>query len=195
MDTNNSVTQNKIDALQTLAREALACQKCNLCNTRTKLVFGEGSPDAKFMIIGEAPGEAEDNMGRPFVGAAGRLLDGLLESIGLIRADIFITNILKCRPPFNRNPAPIEEVSCVPFLDRQIAIIQPKVIITLGNYATKYMLDTDVGISKLHGNFYQNKNGRLIYPVYHPAAALYHPKLRLDLKIDFRKLKGILAQP
>ena len=167
------------------------CHRCALGDTRTKLVFGVGSPDAELMFVGEAPGKNEDLQGEPFVGAAGRLLDELLAGIGLSRADVYIANILKCRPPGNRDPVHEEIETCTPFLEEQIHRIDPRVIVTLGNFATKYVLETDSGISRIHGRLFTVK-GRKVVPVYHPAAALYTPSKKDVLAQDFQRVGVVL---
>lgn len=167
------------------------CHRCALGDTRTQLVFGVGDPDARLMFVGEAPGKNEDLRGEPFVGAAGKLLDELLESIGLARSQVYIANILKCRPPGNRDPLPPEMASCTPFLARQIELIGPKVIATLGNFATRYVLDTQRPISAVRGRLFRAE-GRAVVPIFHPAAALYDASKRDVLFDDFRRLKVVL---
>jgi DNA polymerase len=159
-----------------LEAEALACTKCQLASTRTQVVFGVGDPKADLMFVGEGPGEQEDLSGEPFVGRAGKLLTSLIEEIGLTRADVYIANVVKCRPPGNRDPQPGEIEACRPYLEAQMAFIQPKVIVTLGNFATKLLLDTKTGITKLRGQEYpypgQDDAGRVIIPTLHPSAVL-----------------------
>jgi len=167
------------------------CQRCPLAATRNRLVFGVGDPHARLLFIGEAPGRSEDLKGEPFVGAAGRLLDELLESIGLDRSQVFIANVLKCRPPGNRNPQQVEIETCTPFLAEQVRLIDPVVIATLGNFATKYILGTDTGITQLRGKLY-HVDGRQVVPIYHPAAALYSPDKRQYLFEDFARLRRVL---
>ncbi|ACI19757.1 uracil-DNA glycosylase [Dictyoglomus thermophilum] len=180
----------KIDELEILRREAENCKNCSLWQQRTNLVFGEGNPNSSIMFIGEAPGFHEDQQGRPFVGAAGRLLTELIESMGLKREDIYIANVLKCRPPNNREPLPEEIKACFPFLRRQIEIINPKVICTLGRYAAYAILGHSVNISNSHGKDYV-VDGKRIFVTYHPAAALYHGKLLENIRKDFEKLKEL----
>ncbi|ARM75663.1 type-4 uracil-DNA glycosylase [Acidianus manzaensis] len=178
-----------------IAKEIVNCKKCKLYLTRTNAVPGEGNPKAQIMLIGEAPGANEDKEGKPFVGAAGKFLTELLNSIGLDRKSVFITNLVKCRPPNNREPEEDEIIACSPYLDRQINEILPKIIITLGKYSTTYMLGK-IGIrvksiSSVRGKFFEWKirnNLILIFPTYHPAAALYNPKLREELIKDFKKV-------
>jgi DNA polymerase len=159
-----------------LEAEALACTKCQLASTRTQVVFGAGDPQADLVFVGEGPGEQEDLSGEPFVGRAGKLLTSLIEEIGLTRADVYIANVVKCRPPGNRDPQPGEIEACRPYLEAQMAFIQPKVIVTLGNFATKLLLDTKIGITKLRGQEYPypggGDEGRVIIPTLHPSAVL-----------------------
>ena len=159
-----------------LEAEALACTKCQLASTRTQVVFGVGDPQADLMFVGEGPGEQEDLSGEPFVGRAGKLLTSLIEEIGLSRAEVYIANVVKCRPPGNRDPQPGEIEACRPYLEAQMGFIQPKVIVTLGNFATKLLLDTKTGITKLRGQEYpypgEDDAGRVIIPTLHPSAVL-----------------------
>ena len=159
-----------------LEAEALACTKCQLASTRTQVVFGVGNPQADLMFVGEGPGEQEDLTGEPFVGRAGKLLTSLIEEIGLTRAEVYIANVVKCRPPGNRDPQPGEIEACRPYLEAQMAFIQPLVIVTLGNFATKLLLDTKTGITKLRGQEYpypgEDDAGRVIIPTLHPSAVL-----------------------
>lgn len=167
------------------------CRRCPLGDTRTTLVFGVGDPKARVMLIGEAPGKNEDLKGEPFVGAAGKLLDELLEHAGLVREDVYIANVLKCRPPDNRNPEVHEIESCTPFLREQIRVIAPEVLVTLGNFATKFVLRTDVGITQLHGRVHHA--GRFaVLPIFHPAAAIYDRSKRDALFADFDALRDLL---
>ena len=170
------------------------CHRCPLGETRTTLVFGVGRPDADVMFIGEAPGRNEDLKGEPFVGAAGKLLDELLASADLSRGDVYIANILKCRPPGNRNPQSAEIETCTPFLREQVQLISPRVIVTLGNFATRFVLKTTAGITGLRGTVHTT--GRFtVLPIFHPAAALYDATKRDVLFADFAVLKGLLASP
>jgi uracil-DNA glycosylase family 4 len=167
------------------------CQKCGLCKNRTKFVFGSGSAYAEVMFVGEAPGKNEDLQGLPFVGQAGKLLDELLASIGFDRNEVFIANVLKCRPPGNRDPQ-IEEINiCKDHLMEQIKIIDPKIICTLGKYSTQLLLNTDKGITGLRGKVFRIDN-RIVMPINHPAAALYMPSKMEILKQDFQKIKKLL---
>lgn len=167
------------------------CHRCPLGETRTKLVFGVGDPHAQLMFIGEAPGRNEDLQGEPFVGAAGKLLDELLASIGLDRSQAYIANVLKCRPPGNRDPLPVEIATCTPFLAEQVRLIDPVVITTLGNFATRYVLDTQRPIGALRGRLFTSGSRRVV-PIFHPAAALYDQSKRDVLFDDFRRLRTVL---
>jgi uracil-DNA glycosylase family 4 len=158
--------------LSELAAEAADCRSCRLSEGRTQVVFGVGSPRAELLFIGEAPGFHEDKQGEPFVGAAGQLLNRMLGEIGLTRDDVYIANVIKCRPPGNRDPQPDEIEACTPWLVEQISVIQPKVIVTLGNFATKFVLDTTVGITRLRGQVHA-WHGRTVIPTFHPAAILH----------------------
>ena len=178
--------------LDQLRAEVAACHKCPLADGRTNTVFGVGDPNARVLIVGEAPGKNEDLQGEPFVGAAGKLLDELLAIAGLERKDVFIANVLKCRPPGNRDPRPEEIELCTPYLREQTRTINPEFIVTLGNFSTKFILKTEVGITRLHGR--PQKAGRFnVFPIYHPAAALYDPKKRADLEDDFATLGDLLG--
>ena len=167
------------------------CTACGLHRDRTQTVPGDGDPDAEIMFIGEGPGFHEDQQGRPFVGQAGRLLDQLLDGIGLTRADVFVTNVVKCRPPGNRDPLPNEIASCEPFLREQISGVRPKLIVTLGRFAMNYFLPT-ASISRTHGQA-TRVDPYLLYPVYHPAAALRQASLAQVLRDDFRRIPEIAA--
>ncbi len=175
--------------------EAKDCTRCPLHQTRTTVVFGVGNADAGLMFVGEAPGANEDRMGLPFVGHAGKLLDKLLGEIGLERGDVFIANVLKCRPPANRDPQPREIESCQDYLRRQVDLIEPTVICTLGNFSTKLLRDDPTGISRLHGQDEVRVIGSRavrLYPLYHPAAALYTPSMLETLRSDFTRLPALL---
>lgn len=180
--------------LADIAAQAEACRKCALCEGRTNVVPGFGNPEARVMLIGEAPGKNEDLQGRPFVGAAGKYLTELLGYAGLTREDVFIANVLKCRPPSNRNPQPDEIELCTPFLRDQVRAIGPEYLVTMGNFATKFILKTDRGITGLHGR--PQMAGRfIVYPVFHPAAAIYDRSKRDALEADFAALGERLKQP
>lgn len=167
------------------------CQRCRLASGRTQVVFGTGNPEADIVFVGEAPGFYEDRQGEPFVGAAGKLLTELLQSAGLSRADIFIANVIKCRPPNNRDPLPEEIDTCKPFLLQQIELIRPKLVCTLGNFATQTLLGRKVGITKVRGQVIRLPHF-IVFPLLHPAAALHQGNLRGPLMEDFRTLKTVL---
>jgi uracil-DNA glycosylase family 4 len=189
-------TDDTIAALDALREEVERCSSCVLAETRTKAVFGEGDPGAELMFVGEAPGYHEDQQGRPFVGQAGKLLEQLLASIGMTREQVYIANVLKSRPPNNRDPQLEEIDACRPYLWRQIEIIRPRVICTLGNFATKLLTGEQTGITKVHGRprATQIAGHRLyLYPIFHPAAALYTPANLATLKEDFLRLPELLA--
>ena len=170
----------------------MVCPKCELSKTRTKAVPGEGSENAKVMFIGEGPGYYEDKQGRPFVGPAGHLLDELLNSIDLQRSQVFITNVVKCRPPNNRDPRPEEIEACAPYLDKQIELIAPRVIVTLGRHSMAKFFPGR-SISQIHGTARQG-DGIIYVAMYHPAAALHQQKLRQTLETDFLKLPALIAE-
>ena len=180
------------ETLREVAVEVSTCSKCDLCKTRTKAVPGEGSSSAKVLLIGEGPGFHEDKQGRPFVGPAGQFLDELLASIQLKRADVFITNVVKCRPPNNRDPLPNEIAACNNYLDRQIASIQPEVIVTLGRYSMAKFFGSEK-ISAIHGRA-RKIDGRLCIAMYHPAAGLHQASLKDVIREDFKKIPGIIAE-
>lgn len=167
------------------------CRRCALGHSRTKAVPGVGPVTARIMIVGEAPGQNEDQQGEPFVGAAGKLLDQLLRGIGLSRSDVFITNILKCRPPGNRDPQPAEVVACSPYLEQQLHLIQPEVVLLLGRHALARLLPGYDSIGRLHGKVIV-KDGVTYIPIYHPAAALYNSFLMGPLEQDFKAVKAHL---
>ena len=189
-------TDDVIAALGALREEVERCSSCVLAETRTKAVFGEGDPGADLMFVGEAPGYHEDQQGRPFVGQAGKLLEQLLASIGLTREQVYIANVLKSRPPNNRDPRPEEIDACRPYLYRQIEIIRPKVICTLGNFATKLLTGDPRGITQVHGRPQVTEiagHELYLFPIFHPAAALYTPANLATLKEDFLRLPDLLA--
>jgi uracil-DNA glycosylase family 4 len=183
----------RFDDLTALRAYMGDCHRCDLGDTRANLVFGDGNPHAEVMFIGEAPGRNEDLRGKPFVGAAGHLLDELLSSIGLSRSDVYIANVLKSRPPNNRDPLPAEIEACTPFLNEQIRLVDPKVIVTLGKFATQFMLKTERGITQLRGRRHE-VDGRAVLPIFHPAAALYDQSKRDVLLDDFKRLAVLLKQ-
>jgi uracil-DNA glycosylase family 4 len=183
--------------LAAFGSEVAGCTKCRLSQTRTQVVFGVGDPHADLMFVGEAPGFHEDKQGEPFVGQAGKLLDRLLEGIGLERSQVYIANVLKCRPPGNRDPMPDEIESCEGHLFKQIALIQPKVIATLGNFATKLLSGKQLGITRVHGTEQTATLGGMkvtLYPLYHPAAALYTPAMLNVLQEDFQRVPELLGR-
>ena len=180
------------EILAEVAQEVQACQKCPLHLARRKAVPGEGPADAEIMFIGEAPGFHENVQGRPFVGAAGQFLEELLAGIGLKREQVYITNVVKCRPPGNRDPEPEELEACMPYLDRQIQAIRPKVIVTLGRYSMSKFVQ-GAKISRIHGKPFKVR-GQLVVPMYHPAAALHQPSLRRVVEADFAQLPSLIAQ-
>lgn len=177
-----------IDDLQVLHQEVRECALCALSRSRVKAVPGAGEPAARIMIVGEAPGQKEDQEGLPFVGAAGQLLNKLLASIGVPREEVYITNIIKCRPPGNRDPLPEEVMACSPYLDRQVEMIRPAVILLLGRHAVQRLLPGLDGISRIHGNMVE-RGDRVYVPLYHPAAALYNGFLVETLEADFRRVR------
>ncbi len=181
--------------LESLRAHIGDCHRCPLGDAgRTQVVFGVGDPDADLMFIGEAPGRNEDLEGEPFVGAAGKFLDELLASIGLHRSQVYIANVIKCRPPGNRDPEATEIATCTPFLARQMELISPKLISTLGKFATQYVLETTEGITRLRGKLYR-AGGRRVVPVLHPAAALYNGSNRQVLFDDFKRIQVVLERP
>ena len=187
------------EELKAVWEQARTCQRCpQLASTRTTVVFGSGNADADLLFVGEAPGANEDQQGLPFVGQAGRLLDTLLGEIGLTRGDVFVANVLKCRPPGNRDPLPQEIDSCQDYLFRQLELIQPRVVCTLGNFATKLLREDTTGITRLHGKDELRQIGPRVvrlYPLFHPAAALYTPAMLATLRADFERIPELLARP
>jgi DNA polymerase len=184
-------------ALREYAEQTATCTRCALAQGRTQVVFGSGSPNADLMFVGEAPGFHEDQQGVPFVGQAGKLLDKLLARIDLTRADVFVANVLKCRPPGNRDPMPDEIAACEPHLFKQIELIEPKLVATLGNFATKLLSGKPAGITRVHGVEQEVTLGPrtvLLYPIYHPAAALYTPSMLKVLEEDFARIPALLEQ-
>jgi DNA polymerase len=183
--------------LQEAAHEASTCTKCRLAGGRTQVVYGTGNADADLMFVGEGPGYYEDKQGEPFVGAAGQLLNRMLEEIGVRRADVRITNVILCRPPGNRDPMPDEVETCTPWLREQIELVDPRVIVTLGNFATRFMLDKPVSISRVRGQRFP-LGGRTIIPTFHPAAILRGggeaSTQMAALRSDFQEIKRALAE-
>lgn len=185
------MTTEPPDSIAKVSSEVVVCTKCRLCETRRNAVPGEGLESSRVIFVGEAPGEQEDAQGRPFVGAAGKLLTELLASVGLRREDVYITNIVKCRPPNNRPPRKDEAAACRPYLVRQIGLIAPRVICPMGNSAIHALMDSDKSVTDLHGM--PLEIGQVaFFPMYHPAAALYTFQLRKVMEEDFRKLRGLL---
>ena len=185
-------------ALVEVYNQAQACVRCPLSETRNRVVFGAGNADADLMFVGEAPGAEEDHQGLPFVGRAGNFLTELLEGIGLRREDVFIANVIKCRPPGNRDPQPEEIDSCRPYLEKQVELIQPRVIASLGNFATKLLTANPTGITKVRGTPQEHLlGGRWLYmlPLFHPAAGLRTPRVAEELREDFQRIPELLAQP
>ncbi len=190
-------TPSDQSALAAFAGVVAGCTRCPLSETRTQVVFGSGSPAADLMFVGEAPGFHEDKQGIPFVGAAGQLLGKLLDGIGLTRDDVYVVNVLKCRPPGNRDPLPEEIAACESHLFRQIELIQPKVVATLGNFATKLLSGKPDGITRVHGREQEVVLGGsrvLLFPIFHPAAALYTPRMLDVLRADFERLPDLLGR-
>lgn len=179
--------------MEEIEQEIRGCRNCGLCKGRTKAVPGEGSLDADIMFVGEGPGREEDTSGRPFVGAAGRFLEELLGEIGLTRNDVFIGNVVKCRPPGNRVPTKEEAEACLPYLYAQIAVIEPKVICILGNTALNALISKNLNISRVHGRVLL-KDGMRFFATFHPAAALYHGDKKEELREDFGKIKTVLEE-
>lgn len=191
-DMDTDMVQGREEALARIASEISVCTRCELHRTRTKSVPGEGPADARIMFIGEAPGWNEDQQGRTFVGAAGKFLEELLAEAGLTRGEVFITNVVKSRPPGNRDPLPDEIAACAPFLDRQIEVIDPEVIVTLGRYSMARWFPGE-RISRIHGQA-KKVGRRLIVPMYHPAAALHQQALKKTILEDFGRLPRIVAE-
>jgi uracil-DNA glycosylase family 4 len=192
-----SVDSRAVTELAAYGSLVAGCTRCRLSETRTQVVFGVGNPHADLMFVGEAPGFHEDKQGYPFVGQAGKLLDRLLAGIGLTRDDVYIANTLKCRPPGNRDPVPDEIEACEAHLFRQVSLIEPRVIATLGNFATKLLSGKPAGITRVHGvEQAVTIGGRdvTLYPLYHPAAALYTPAMLNVLENDFRRLPELLGR-
>lgn len=188
--------ESRRERLVELYREASGCLRCPLSETRTRVVFGAGNADADLVFVGEAPGAEEDRRGLPFVGRAGGLLATLLEEIGLARDEVFICNVLKCRPPANRDPQPIEIESCRPYLEEQIRLIEPRVICTLGNFSTKLLTASPTGITRVRGTPQRHQLGGrevILLPLFHPAAALRTPAVASTLREDFATIPGLIA--
>ena len=193
----SAVPVEELHELRAYAEEISGCTRCRLAQGRTQVVFGAGNAHADLVFVGEAPGFHEDKQGVPFVGQAGKLLDALLGGIGMSRADVFVANVLKCRPPGNRDPQPDEIEACEGHLFRQIGLIEPVVVATLGNFATKLLSGRQLGITKVHGQEQKTTIGGrdvLLYPLYHPAAALYTSAMLKVLESDFARLPELLGR-
>ena len=193
----SAVPVEHVDELQAYAAEAAGCTRCRLAQGRTQVVFGAGNPRAELMFVGEAPGFHEDKQGLPFVGQAGKLLEKLLGGIGMSRGDVYIANVLKCRPPGNRDPQPDEIEACESHLFRQIELIEPTLVATLGNFATKLLSGRPLGITRVHGQEQTTTLGSrevVLYPLYHPAAALYTPAMLKVLESDFARIPELLGR-
>jgi DNA polymerase len=191
-------TDTRRERLIELYHQASGCVRCPLAETRTKVVFGAGNSNAELMFVGEAPGADEDRRGLPFVGRAGGLLDELLAGIGLSREEVFIANVLKCRPPGNRDPQPAEIEACRPYLFGQVELIEPKVVATLGNFATKLLTRNPTGITRVRGAPQIHALGErtvFVFPLLHPAAALRTPAMKETLLEDFDRLRALLSEP
>ncbi|MDA4116077.1 MAG: uracil-DNA glycosylase [Thaumarchaeota archaeon] len=186
-----SEEKRQADSLSLVAEEVRGCAKCPLSTTRTNAVPGEGPPDAAVVVIGEGPGRNEDFQGRPFVGAAGKQLDALLKDAGLVRAEVYITNVVKCRPPENRRPTDAEAEACRPYLERQVALIRPTVIVLLGDSALKRFLPEQT-LGGAHGRLF-TRGGLSLFPTYHPAAMIYNRALEKVSSEDFKALGRVLA--
>ena len=178
--------------MEKMREQCLECTRCHLCETRTNVVFGVGPEDAKIMFIGEGPGENEDLQGEPFVGRAGKLLDDMLELIGLDRSKVYIANMVKCRPPKNRDPLPEEQNACAPWLSRQIELINPRVIVCLGRISAMRFIRPDFKITKEHGQWFE-KDGRQVMAIYHPAALLRDPRKRPETFDVLKKIQQAAA--
>ena len=193
MPDNATIKEDEPSAgrLQVIREDLGECDRCELHTTRTKLVYGVGNPDADLMFVGEAPGRDEDRQGIPFVGRAGQLLTKIIESIDLCREDVYIANVIKCRPPENRNPTPDEVQTCEPFLFAQVDAIEPRVIVALGSFATRTLLRTEETISKLRGQIFTYRGAQLI-PTFHPAFLLRSPDHKREVWQDMKKVRAIL---
>ena len=193
-----SETESRRERLVAVYNQASICERCPLSATRNRVVFGAGNADADLMFVGEAPGAEEDRQGLPFVGRAGAFLTELLEEIGMKREDVFIANVLKCRPPGNRDPQPEEIDTCRPYLEQQVELIQPRVIGTLGNFSTKLLTANPAGITKVRGTPQEHfMGGRPVHilPLFHPAAGLRTPRVAEQLREDFQRIPALLEQP
>lgn len=185
---------SKTEKLELLREKVLQCKNCHLGNLRINAVFGEGDPDAKLVFVGEAPGENEDNQGRPFVGAAGNLLTKIIEAMGFKRSEVYICNVIKCRPPENRDPTPTEILACEKYLIKQLEIIKPLCIVSLGNHATKTLLKTNQQITNMHGKWF-TYHGIKLMPTFHPANLLYHASQKKFVWEDMQKVMALFGKP
>lgn len=183
------------DALDALRADASACRRCRLCETRSTVVFGEGPRRPRLFVVGEAPGAEEDATGRPFVGKAGQLLTKMLAAIGLAREDVYIGNVLKCRPPGNRPPEPDEVAACRPFLEEQLRLLDPALVLVLGNHAARALLCTDRGISSIRGQLRTLPDGRPVLPTFHPAYLLRTPEAKREAWLDLQLVARTLGLP
>ena len=184
-----------MNVFEELRVEISKCTRCpELVESRTQTVFGDGTPEAEVMFVGEAPGVDEDRVGVPFVGRAGQLMNDAMKNAGIPRSMVFIANTLKCRPPENRNPNPDELDNCSRFLAAQVAIIKPKIIVPLGKFGLERLVKKDLKISEVHGKPLRRKDGVIFFPMFHPAAALHQPKWREDIVTDFKKLAKLLKR-
>ena len=178
---------------ETFEQELRDCSRCGLCRQRTNIVPGEGDPKARLMFIGEGPGADEDRLGRPFVGRSGQLLDRMIAAIGLERGETYICNVVKCRPPGNRNPAPEEAAACLPFLRQQVALVRPRVIVLLGKVAARYTLNEEIFITRDHGRWF-DRRGTWMMPTFHPSALLRDPAQKRAAWEDFQKVRAKLDE-
>lgn len=180
-------------SLESIRSEFGDCKRCKLHKTRTNIVFGVGNPNAKLMFVGEGPGEDEDLQAEPFVGRAGQLLTKIIEAMGLKRSDVYIANVVKCRPPENRNPEPDEISECRPFLEKQLDAIKPQIIVALGNHAAQTLLNTDKGITKIRGQFFYYKDNIRLMPTYHPSYLLRNESKKKEVWEDMQKVMAELG--
>jgi uracil-DNA glycosylase len=187
-----SLSPGSMPDLPSLQKFVDGCTRCKLSKTRTNIVFGQGNPQAKLMFVGEAPGRDEDEQGLAFVGRAGQLLTKIIEAIGMKRDDVFICNVLRCRPPNNRNPEPDEVASCMPFLDETIRLVGPRTIVTLGTFAAQAVLGTDEPIGRLRGRW-RTAKGTRVMPTFHPAFLLRSPERKKDVWEDMKQVRDFLA--
>ncbi len=185
-------SEERSNAMQRLAADAASCTRCVLCETRNQVVFGEGSLKPRLVVVGEGPGAKEDQTGRPFVGPAGQLLDRMLAAIGLDRTSVYICNVVKCRPPSNRDPRPGEVGACRPFLDEQLRLLDPELVLTVGAPASRTVLQTQRGITSLRGRIHTTSRGLRVLPTFHPAYLLRNPAAKRDAWADMKKVAALL---